>query len=67
MQILEEYDVAELEIARQLQQHEEDRQATKRQTVEIVELPDNPLEETVHHLTRNQPCREHQSPNPSLC
>ena len=45
MQILKEYGATELEIAHQLQQNEADRQATGRQTVQTVELPDNPLEE----------------------
>ena len=40
--ILEEYSAAELEIARQLQQNEADRQATGRQAVETVDLLDNP-------------------------
>ena len=45
VQILEESGTAELEIARQLQENEVDRVATGRQTVETMELPDNPREE----------------------
>ena len=45
VQILEEYGTAELEIARQLQENEADRLALGRQTIETVELPDNPREE----------------------
>ena len=45
VQILEEYDTAELEIVRQLQKYEADRLATRRQSVEMVELPDSPPEE----------------------
>ena len=45
VQIMEDYGVADLEIARQLQQYDADMQATGLQTVEIVELPDNPTEE----------------------
>ena len=44
-QILEEYATDELEIARQLQENEADRLALGRQTIETVELPDNPREE----------------------
>ena len=45
VQILEEYGTTELEIARQLQENEADRLALGRQTIETVELPDNPREE----------------------
>ena len=58
MQILEEYVVAELEIARQLQQNEADRQATGRQSVETMELPDNPLEEVAVVATSAPPIVE---------
>ena len=47
MQILVEYGTTELEIARQLQDNEADKQATGRQSVETLELPNNPLEEAV--------------------
>ena len=43
--ILEEYVTTQLEIICQIQENEVDRQATGRQSVETVELPDNPLEE----------------------
>ena len=42
VQILEEYGTAELEIAPQLQENEEDRLAIGRQSVKTVELPDSP-------------------------
>ena len=45
VKLLEEYGMAELEIARQLQENEADRLASGRQSVETAELPDNPLEE----------------------
>ena len=45
VKILEEYGAVELEIARQLQQNEADKQATGSQTVETVELSDSPMEE----------------------
>ena len=50
LQILEEYGATDLEIACQLQQYEVDGQATRRQIVETVELPDNPLEEAASKL-----------------
>ena len=37
--------MVDLEIALQLYQYKADKQATGRQTVETVELPNNPLEE----------------------
>ena len=46
VQILEEYGAAELEIAHQLQANETNRLATGKQTIETVELPDSPLEDT---------------------
>ena len=44
-QILEEYGATELEIGHQLQATEADRLATGQQTIETVELPDNPPED----------------------
>ena len=43
VQILEEYSAVDIEIVHQLTQYEADRQATGRKTVEMVELPNNPL------------------------
>ena len=45
IELLEEYDVADLEIARHLLRYDAKRKATGLKVIEIVELPDNPPEE----------------------
>ena len=74
--ILEEYVAVDLVIAQQLQQYGVDKQATRRQTVETVELQDSPLVESVtnvqgelllitrHHPTGNRATKGRPEPAP---